>query len=179
MNQPATLNHPAMTTQAVHLLDAIKAYKASVGDDLNDDELTRLLLRTAALPDEAGFAFVSYCDRNVTMSVPKQNLADWYPDSNKGWIAQEKEKAAQAIAKKYDLMLCQPPDTHYLSQDCPNPYHHLAFSNKHETIILVHPRYLKIRLFITTDTTRSAKAALRPLPLCTNLLCDLSALYQT
>ena len=176
MHNPAILNHPLIPATATHLLDAIKAFKSSVGDDLNDDELTRLLLISAALPTEAGFAFVSYCERNVTLSVPRQDLADWYPD--KGWISQPKEKAAQAIAKKYELTLCQPPDAQYVCLDCPNPHHHLAFSNKHETIILAHPRYLKVRLFLITDTTRSARAALRSLPLCPNLLCDLSALYQ-
>ena len=90
MNQPAILDTPTITKPAKHLLDAIKSFKSSVGDDLNDDELTRLLLISAALPTEAGFAFVSYCDRNVTMSVPKQDLADWYPD--KGWISPAKEK---------------------------------------------------------------------------------------
>jgi hypothetical protein len=176
MNNPAVLDIPAIPTTAVHLLDAIKAFKSSVGDDLNDDELTRLLLVSAALPTEAGFAFVSYCDRNVTFSVPKQDLEDWYPE--KGWISPAKEKAAQAIAKKYELTLCEPPDAQYVCLDCPNPHHHFKFSNKHETIILVHPRYMKVRLFIITDNTRPAKAALRSLPLCPNLLCDLSALYQ-
>jgi len=176
MHNSATLNPPPIPTQATHLLDAIKAFKSSVGDDLNDDELTRLLLISAALPTEAGFAFVSYCDRNITLSVPPQNLADWYPE--KGWISQPKEKAAQAIAKKYELTLCEPPDAQYVCLDCPNPHHHLEFSNKRETIILVHPRYLKVRLFLITDNTRSVKAALRSLPLCPNLLCDLSTLYQ-
>jgi len=91
MNQPAILETPAPALTATHLLDAIKLFKSSVGDDLNDDELTRLLLISAALPTEAGFAFVSYCDRNVTMSVPNQDLADWYPE--KGWISQAKEQA--------------------------------------------------------------------------------------
>jgi hypothetical protein len=176
MNNSATLNPPPIPATAVHLLDAIKAFKSSVGDDLNDDELTRLLLISAALPTEAGFAFVSYCERNVTLSVPKQDLADWYPE--KGWISHQKEQAAQAIAKKYELTLCEPPDAQYVCLDCPNPHHHFEFSNKRETVILVHPRYLKVRLFLITDNTRSAKAALRSLPLCPNLLCDLSALYQ-
>jgi hypothetical protein len=176
MNELATLDTPAITKPAVHLLDAIKAFKSSVGDDLNDAELTRLLLRTAALPPEAGFEFVSYCDRNITFSVPKQDLTNWYPDT--GWISQPKEKAAQAIAKKYELTLCQPPDAQYVCLDCPNPHHHFEFSNKRETIILVHPLYMKVRLFLIMDSTRSAKAALRSLPLCPNLLCDLSALYQ-
>ena len=176
MHNTATLNPPPIPATAVHLLDAIKAFKSSVGDDLNDDELTRLLLRTAVLPTEAGFSFVSYCDRNVTMSVPKQDLADWYPE--KGWISQAKEQAAQTIAKKYELTLCEPPDAQYVCLDCPNPHHHLEFRNKRETVVLVHPRYLKVRLFITTDSTRSAKAALRSLPLCPNLLRDLSVLYQ-
>src|SRR6266478_6477693 len=175
MHNTATLNPPPIPATAVHLLDAIKAFKSSVGDDLNDDELTRLM-REASIPSEAGFKFLSYCERNVTLSVPKQDLADWYPE--KGWISPAKEKIAQAIAKKYELTLCAPPDAQYVCLDCPNPHHHLEFSNKHETIILVHPRYLKVRLFLITDTTRSARAALRSLPLCPNLLCDLSALYQ-
>src|SRR5258708_20178715 len=120
MNQPAILETPAPALTATHLLDAIKLFKSSVGDDLNDDELTRLLLISAALPAEAGFAFVSYCERNVTMSVPKQDLADWYPE--KGWISQPQEKAAQAIPKKYELTLSEPPHAHYVCLDSPNPH---------------------------------------------------------
>ena len=57
-----------------NLLEAIRAMRESVGEGLNDDEFTRLLLLHEALSSEAGFSFLSFCDGIVTLSVPPQNL---------------------------------------------------------------------------------------------------------
>ncbi len=158
-----------------HLLDAIRGVQARVGDGLNDDEFTRLLQKTA-LPVELGFAFLSYCDSLATLSVPQQDLATWYPD--KRWIAAEKEGIARSIAEKYKLSLCEPPDAKYLRSDSPNPHHHLELSNRWETVIMVHPQYLKIRLFGSVSASAHAQAVQEPLFPGTDLLQTLSTFYQ-
>jgi len=158
------------------LLDAIKTIRAEVGDGLSDQEFSRLLQQTE-LPVESGFAFLCYCDRFVTLSVPPQQLANWYPAQ--GWIVPAKEKIAREIAEKYGLSLCEPPDMVYPWIGSPNLHHHLQMSNDQEIVIIAHPQYLKIRLFVATSTTRPARTAHRPLLLGPDLLQDLSKLYQS
>jgi hypothetical protein len=158
-----------------HLLDRIREMRVEVADELNEEELTRLLLR-AELPAEAGFAFLSFRDQFVTLSVPQQDLAKWYPE--KGWILPAKVKIARAIADKYGLSLCEPPDMAYPPFDKPNPHHHLELCSRRETIILAHPRFLKVRLFAASALTFSTVPLYRPFPLGPDLLQDLSALYQ-
>jgi hypothetical protein len=160
---------------AAHLLDDIRAIRAEVGSGLNEDELTRLLQQTR-LPAESGFAFLSYCDRFVALCVPPQDLAKWYPAE--GWISPAKEKIARAIADKYRLSLCEPPDTAYPCMGLPNTHHHLELGNEKETVIIAHPRFLKIRLFVATSLTRDAQLAQKPLQLGPALLEDLSDLYK-
>jgi hypothetical protein len=63
------------------LLETIRALQASVGDDLDDNEVTRLL-RESALPTEAGFRFLSFSDCFVTLTVPRQELVNWYRASD-------------------------------------------------------------------------------------------------
>jgi len=157
-----------------HLLDAIRASRESFGDGLNDDEFTRLLLLRAPLPTEAGFAFLSYARGVVTLSVPEQNVASWYPQ--KGWIAPEKERIAQAIAKKYGLSLFEPPDT---SPRCgePGPHHHLELGSRRETVIQAHPNYLKVRLFGQSLADRFDPEAKNRLEVGPALLEDLAVLY--
>jgi hypothetical protein len=163
-----------------HLLDTIGAIRASVGEGLNDDELTRLLLQSVLLT-EAGFAFLSLSAGFVTLSVPEQDLANWYP--KKGWITSEKEGIAKAIAVKYELLLGEPPDETssflFPGSESPNVHHHLELRNHWETIVVAHPHYLKIRLFGATSGSRYVADAKAPLPLSPDLLQDLSALYQS
>ena len=164
-----------VATANTHLLDAIKAFRVSVGDDLSDDEFTRLSQKME-LPVESGFAFLSYCDRFVLLGVPRQELANWYQQD--GRIVPAREKIVRRIGEKYGLSLCQPPD---IRNPCPgssNPHHHLQLSNQREAINIVHPQYLKIRLFVCTSLTQSAHAAHKPLPIDSDLLQDLSALYR-
>lgn len=176
------MNDPCATKTGVvsesgkqqHLLDAIKAIRSEVGDGLNDDEFTQLLLRME-LPSEAGFAFLCYCDRFVTLSVPHQDPANWYPE--RGWILPGKEKIARSIAEKHGLSLCEPPDMLYPWFRAPNPHHHLQLSNQKEIVIIIHPQYLKIRLFVATSATRSVRSTQKPF-FCQDLLQDLAGLYQ-
>ena len=156
------------------MLDSIRSIQSGIGDGLNDAELT-CLLQKSALPMEAGFGFLSYSDRCVTFSVPKQEMAKWYPQQ--GWIMETKERIAREIAEKHDLSLCEPPDTLYPWHDMPNPHHHLEMSNGRETVVVAHSQYLKIRLFLAADPVRNLRCAQRPAVLSPDLLEDLSALY--
>lgn len=162
-----------------HLLATIKAIQANVGDGLNDQELT-LLLQNSHLPTEAGFGFLGYCDRFVMLSVPAQDPADWYRD--KGWVTKEKERIARTIAQKHGLTLYEPPDAEFIyvssGSNAPQPHHHLEMSHNGETAIVVHPRYLKIRLYRITGTTMHVRHPQAPLALGPDLLQDLSALYD-
>ena len=150
-----------------NLLGRIISLRTSVGDGLNDEELTRLL-RQEALPSEDGFTFVSLCEGCATFSVPPQDLAKWYP--KKGWIATEKEAIARSIAEKCGLSLFEPPDVRFTFRPSGSEvHHHLEMAYQSEDIVIAHPRYLKIRLFGFADK--------RPLPLPGNLLERLAALY--
>ena len=155
MNTSGLAGSGASTTQEQRLLESIKAIRTSIGDGLNDDEFTRFLQK-ASLPNEAGFGFLSYCTGFVALSVPPQETAKWYRE--KGWIATEKAQLARTIADKYGLSLYEPPDcvagprgTH--GDTSPHGCHHLEMSFNRETIIVIHPHYLKIRLFRTAAGT--------------------------
>jgi len=161
-------NHMIMPDPtAPNLLGRIISFRTGVGDGLNDEELTRLLLQEA-LPSEEGFTFVSLCEACATFNVPPQDPAKWYPE--KGWIAPEKEAIARAIAKKCGLSLCEPPDERFTFRSLESEaHHHLEMGYQSEAIVIAHPLYLKIRLF--------GFANKRPLPLPRNLLEQLAALY--
>jgi len=158
-----------------HLLDCVRSMRVNVGDALNDEEFTRLFQQTDP-PEESGFKFVSYCDRFVMLSVPQQELANWYPEQ--GWILPAKEKIAKAIAAKYELTLCEPPDMKHPCGNFPNPHHHFEFNAGQETVIIAHPQFLKVRVFVLAGHTFNARTAQKPLLLGHDLLQDLSALYQ-
>jgi hypothetical protein len=179
MNTPSTPNHEAVFNLGTHLLDSIRAVRASVGDGLNDSELTRLL-RWMELPTEAGFAFLSFSGGFVTLAVPRQDPADWYPE--KGWITAEKERIARALADKHGLSLDEPPDetpsSHFQGSEALKLHHHLELGNCWETVIAAHPCYLKIRLFEVRSGFLYARTAQSPVPLPTDLLHDLAALYH-
>lgn len=180
MNTPSTASPKVSAQPTAHLLDSIRAIRASVGDGLNDDELTRLLQRTT-LPTEAGFAFLSFSEDVLTLSVPQQELTNWYPD--KGWIVPEKERIARAIAKKYELSLYEPVDVS-ASDWSPRVestaiHHHLEFTNHWQTVIVAHPRYLQVRLFGESPAHRYVWETHCALQFGPDLLQDLSALYQT
>lgn len=179
MNNPSAPNAQVMSERSTHLLDAIRATRESVGDGLNDDELTRLLRQTA-LPTEAGFSFLSFCSGIVTLSVPHQDLANWHPE--KGWIVAEKERLAGAIAEKYGLSLSEPPDESssflFPRSEAENIHHHMELRNRWDAIIVAHPNYLKVRMFGASPESRYVWDARTPVLLGPDLLQDLSALYQ-
>jgi hypothetical protein len=179
MNTLSTSTTQVSSSIAPHLLDAIVAARVSVGDGLTDDEFTRLVRQTGS-PNEAGFAFLSYSDGVVTLTVPEQDLARWHPE--KGWIAAEKERIGSAIAAKYGLSLHEPPDRGssylYPRRGSPKLHHHLELCNQQDTIIVAHPQYLKIRLFgarsgMLTPGRPQVSLVFEP-----ELLQELSALYQ-
>jgi len=152
---------------APNLLERIISLRATVGDCLSDDELTRLL-REEDLPSEDGFTFVSLCQGYATFRVAPQNLVRWYPE--RGWIAPAKEAIARSIAEKCGFALFEPPDEKFPFGPADSEgYHHLEMARDSETIVIAHPRYLKIRLF--NPETR------RPLSLPADLLEQLAALY--
>lgn len=152
--------------------------RASVGDGLNDEELTRLLCEERLT--EAGFGFLNFADGFVTLSVPPQDLANWYPD--RGWIALEKERIAKAIAEKHQLSVFEPPDqntsTLFPPSNPPEIHHHLELSNRWETVVVAHPFYLKVRLFGTKSEFLYNLLVHNPLELRADLLEDLCTLYQ-
>lgn len=162
-----------MTTQtATNLLEKITSLRAIVGDRLNDGELARLLC-LETIPSENGFTLVSLWQGCATFDVPPQDPAKWYPE--KGWITPEKEAVARAIAEQCGFSLNEPPDVSFAfsspESDSSEVHHHLELGYRSGTIVIAHPRYLKIRLFDI--------AANRPLPLPGNLLEQLAALYRT
>lgn len=179
MNHPVAPHYEMVLNSSTHLLDRIVAVRASVGDGLNDYEFTRLLQRTA-LPTEADFVFLSFSDGFATLTVPQQDLANWYPD--RGWIVAEKERIARAIAEKHGFSLCEPPDQSsgflFPRSNPLTTHHHLELTNQVETVVVAHPRYLKIRLFGAAPTARHLGNGQVPLRLAPDLLQDLSALYQ-
>jgi hypothetical protein len=179
MSNPSTPSAHVISSTSTHLLDAIRATRESVGEGLNDDEFTRLLQQTT-LPTEAGFAFLSFCSGIVTLSVPQQDPAAWYPE--KGWIAPEKEKVARAIAEKHGLSLGEPPDEassfRFPRPDAANTHHHLELRNRWDAIIVAHPNYLKVRLFGASPDSRYTWNTRTPVILGPDLLQTLAALYQ-
>ena len=156
------------------LIPAIRAVRDRVGDGLNDDELTRLL-RESALPSEAGFHFLSFCQGVVTFSVPRQDLAQWYPEQ--GWIAPAKEKVARTLAEKHGLSLCEPPDQSSTLATT-NVRHHLELTNRWASVVVAHPDYLKVRMYGARPHSPTVADARTPLALDADLLNDLAALYR-
>lgn len=179
MNTLSTTPRTMTPKSGARLLDSINAIWASVGDGLNEDELTRLLQRKA-LPVEAGFVFLSLSHEFLTLSVPPQDFAKWYPEQ--GWITAEKEKIARAIAEKYGLSVYEPVDVftnYWQSQaDLSAAHHHLEFSDRWQTVIIAHPHYLKVRLSGESSAHRYVGEPHCPLTFESNLLTDLSALYR-
>jgi hypothetical protein len=87
-----------------------------------------------------------------------------------GWISPSKEAIARSIAQDYGLSLSEPPDQKFsFSPAESDGHHHFEMSHELETVVIAHPRYLKIRLFDSEPH--------RPVPLPKDLLERLAALY--
>lgn len=160
------------------LLDAIRSFHASVGGCLNEDELT-WLLRAEQLPAEEGFTFLGLSDGCATFSVPKQDPSTWYRE--RGWLSAQKEAIGKSIGQKYGLHLYEPPDAsstfRFPVSDSLEIHHHLALGNAWETLIIAHPRYLKIRLFCSETSSRHLSDATLEELLGPSVLRDVAALY--
>lgn len=164
--------------QPTQLLGAIKSIWASVGNVLNDYELTCFLQRSA-LPSEAGFGFLSFSCGYVTLTVPRQNPENWY--TTKGWITLRKEGIAKDLAKKYGLLFYEPFDDSlalYPELVSPVTHHHLALADQRQTVILAHPLFPKICLYGSPADHVYRHNQRRPLQLGPDLLHDISPLYQ-
>jgi len=153
-----------------NLLEHIRTMRAEVGDELSDNEFTRLMWESKP-PKQGGFTFLSFCDRFVMCGVPKQQAESWYDE--KGWIKKEKMEAGKKIAEKYEFTISQPPDSKNSTVDNPHPHHHLQLSSPQETMVIIHPRFVKIRLYTIASHTTKAE---RPLKKC-ELLQDLAKFY--
>lgn len=182
MNTPATAEAVAPSEKNKHLLDAIKQFRTCIGDGLNDVEFS-LFLQMAALPAENGFEFLCFSNRYVTLRVPKQDTDKWYRD--KGWVCEDKEKRARQIAEKYGLSLYHPPDAvgnHHVTPNSEaeqHSCHHLEMSHNREIFIVIHPHYLKVRLFQATGAPQHGFSVHRTPHMGPELLKDLSTLYQS
>ena len=165
------------TRKNSHLLETILATRSGVDEGLSDDDLT-LLLRTTLLT-EAGFSFLSFSRGLVTLTVPEQELTKWYPE--RGWIAPEKEVTARAIAAKYELSFYEPVDSvtnNWLPVKAPElAHHHIQMNDRLQTVIVAHPKYLKVRVLGRSERYRYDWEALCPVHLGPEILQDLSALY--
>ncbi|HEV2329487.1 MAG TPA: hypothetical protein VGY56_11945 [Verrucomicrobiae bacterium] len=159
------------------LLEAIREIRFVIGDGLKDEELTALLSR-AVLPTERGFSFLTFSHGYLTMSVPRQDPADWYLED--AGILPGKAEIAKVISERHKLSLYQPVDTSARVYDNGGllVHRHFEFGDRRQTVIIAHPCYLKIRLFGMSPEHRYACETLLPLPLGPDLLEDLSELYQ-
>ena len=179
MTNPSAPNAQAVSKPITRLFDTIRVTRTCVGDGLNDDELT-WLLRETALPTEEGFTFLSFRSGITTLNVPHQDLANWY--STQGWITVEKKRIAEAIAKKYGLLVGEPPDelsiTQFSASDLPGIHHHLELRNRWDAIIVAHPNYIKVRMFGASPESRYVWDPNKPVLLGPDLLNHLSDLYQ-
>ena len=174
----STSNRMSSSKTNSHLLETVVATRSSVGEGLEDDDLTRLL-RTRLL-SEAGFGFLSFSKGWVTLTVPEQELTSWYPEQ--GWIAPEKELIARAIAEEYEMSLYEPVDTvmsYWHPANGPQVvHHHIELSDQGQTVIVAHPHYLKVRVLARSQHYRYDWEALCPVTFGAKILRDLSALYD-
>jgi hypothetical protein len=164
--------------QPTRLLGAIKSIWASVGNVLNDYELT-CFLQKSALPSAAGFGFLSFSCGYVTLTVPGQDPENWY--AAKGWITPRKANIAKNLAKKYGLLLYEPFDDSlvlYPELVSPVTHHHLALSDQRQTVIVAHPLFLKICLYGSPPAHVYRQNQRLPLQLGPDLLQDISPLYD-
>jgi len=168
MNNKSSNSTDIMTDLTTsNLLETITSLRMAVGDGLNDEELTRLFLQEL-FPSEEGFTFVYMYKGVATFRVPPQDLLKWYPET--GWITPAKEAIARSIAQDYGFSLYEPPDEKFTFIPAESEgHHHLELTRGSETIVIAHPRYLKIRLFNSESH--------RPLKLPKDLLERLAALY--
>ncbi|MGZ8901460.1 MAG: hypothetical protein ACXW3Z_15320 [Limisphaerales bacterium] len=158
------------------LVTELMRYRASIGDGLNEVELTEFLKFRLPAPDENGFCFLCCSNGNVTFSVPPQDPAAWYGEHCT--ISAGKEKLAKEIAEKHQLTLCEPPDKLQYGSPGPGDHRHLEFANRWRSVAVAHPHYVKLRVSgggEHEDVVPGSEAAIAQ---CARLLRDLAPLYR-
>lgn len=151
-----------MTTKPSVLL-IIRAMINNVRSHLKEDALSDLIHLEGGELMEHGFRFLRLSDGFAVFATPPQDRSRWYRQG--GWPCPEKEAAAASIARKYGLEISEPPDASALSGA--ETHHHCEFHRARQTLIVAHPRYLKILV------------PERPVIAEETLLADLAALYQS
>lgn len=166
--EPVASSDPGLI-RTEDFLETVKRLRACTGDCLSDEEFTFLMLEKR-IRTPNGFRFLCFHNGCVTLGVPDQDENAWHSADH--WILDCKEKIAKALAKKYGLMFSKPPDACFrvVLPYGMKTHHHLQFANRKETVIFVHPHFLKIRLY-ASDT----HLILPPAP---GLLEDLAAFYR-
>lgn len=160
----------------VDLVTELMRYRASIGDGLNDDELTEFLKSRLPAPDENGFCVQCYSNGNVTFSVPPQDAALWYGEHCT--ISTGKEKLAKEIAEKHQLTLCEPPDKLHYGSPGPGDHRHLEFANRWRTVAVAHPHYVKLRVCGGGEHEDVVPGSAAAIAQCARLLRDLAPLYR-
>ncbi len=142
------------------ILARIRELNRELGEGINEDIVSDLIQWEGA-SCEHGFAFLRISEGFAVFSVPSQNHANWY--GKVGRLAVERKEIARKIAKKYHLHLYEPPAGGGYIREC---HHHFELMHEDQTLIVAHPRYVKIRI------------TGRPVIQERNLLENLSALYH-
>jgi hypothetical protein len=149
-------------TMKPSVLFGIRAIRNDVGSGLNEEALSDLILLEVGDRVEHGFWFLRLSDGFAVFAAPAQDRSKWY--RQKGWPCREKEAVAASIAGKYGLEISEPPDANILPGA--EMHHHCEFHRGDLSLIVAHPRYLKILV------------PERPVLAEETLLEDLSALYK-
>jgi hypothetical protein len=160
----------------VDLVTELMRFRASIGDGLNEVELTEFLKSRLPAPDENGFSILCISNGHVTFGVPPQDPATWYGEPCS--ISAAKEKLAEEIAEKHHLTLCEPPDKLLYGSPGPGDHRHLEFANRWRTVAVAHPHYVKLRVCgggEHEDVVPGSEAAIAQ---CARLLRDLAPLYR-
>lgn len=172
-----TTHESTESTSRMGLLDQIRALLNEIGNSLNDDELTRLF-RQSSLPKDLGFMFLSYASGYVTLCLTAA-LAD--NPTRDSWLKPEHVKIAVGIANKYGLTLYEPPDSnHSFTANASEAFekHHYQFDLRKDTVVIAHFAFLKIRLAPPPFALLHQESIHKGLFSGTELLQDLSTLYQ-
>lgn len=166
---------PKLTHGLVRLVNNVVELRKDVGDGLNDFEFTFLLHRKLGAPID-GFSILSFSEGTITLNVPEQDLNKWFSET--AWIEPSKEAEARAIAARYGLNLCEPPDKLSYILPSPRAHHHLELVTRWETVVVAHPLYLKIRIFSVGADNRVIWTPKISQPPVAPLTADLVSLYE-
>ena len=125
----------------VDVLAKVRELQTEIGQGVDEAVLTDLLRAEGEL-EAYGFRFLRISGGFAVFEVPKQNARDWYREG--GWPAAAKERIASRIAAKHHLELHEPPDVETVYGG--EYRHHIVLDSSKDTLVVAHPRYLKIRI---------------------------------